>query len=341
MSKLFKVKEWLTVVDAARHLSIVFGENVTEADVLRLALDGRLRLSVYFVNHTMAKRGRVVQYTDAELIAAITSGILPQDLKWHEWPPGAMAALRPDLPPDEAEKEKFLLLSLRISADRYLTLSEEVTTLKGVWDLPMIGNEQLDIEHQYQNLTGGPEVTLQGLDGAFVEGRDGQMCQLQESYDNNEFHDGSKAQLITIKANLASDQVDSSMAERVIAHHKKMRAEYLKRKASRPQHEDYYPAGGLPKDAVLVVRAQALREFEKAIDGENQEAKPFTTTERDSLLKMVIGMAVKGYLYNPDGTKSSTPKEIVNDLTDLGIELSDDTVRKYLKQAANAFLPTK
>ena len=32
MGKLFNLKEWLTVADAARHLSIVFGEDVTEAD---------------------------------------------------------------------------------------------------------------------------------------------------------------------------------------------------------------------------------------------------------------------------------------------------------------------
>lgn len=38
MGKRFNLlKEWLTVADAARHLSIVFGEDVTEADVLRLA----------------------------------------------------------------------------------------------------------------------------------------------------------------------------------------------------------------------------------------------------------------------------------------------------------------
>ena len=36
-SKLFNLKEWLTLDDAAKHLSIVFGEEVTRADILRLA----------------------------------------------------------------------------------------------------------------------------------------------------------------------------------------------------------------------------------------------------------------------------------------------------------------
>lgn len=46
MSKLFKLKRWLTVADAAKHLSTVFGEEVTEADVFRFALEGTLKLSV-------------------------------------------------------------------------------------------------------------------------------------------------------------------------------------------------------------------------------------------------------------------------------------------------------
>lgn len=47
---LFNLKEWLTIPDAARHLSTIFDESLTEADILRLGLDGHLKLSVYFVN---------------------------------------------------------------------------------------------------------------------------------------------------------------------------------------------------------------------------------------------------------------------------------------------------
>src|SRR5216683_1880947 len=49
IKKLLNLKQWLTIADAARHLGILFGEDVSEADVLRLALDGHLTLSVYFV----------------------------------------------------------------------------------------------------------------------------------------------------------------------------------------------------------------------------------------------------------------------------------------------------
>ena len=49
---LYKLKEWLTAPDAAAHLSMALVEDVTEADVLQLALDGQLTLSVNFVNPT-------------------------------------------------------------------------------------------------------------------------------------------------------------------------------------------------------------------------------------------------------------------------------------------------
>ncbi len=54
MSKLHKLKEWLTVPDAARHLSKSLGEEVPEADVLRLALEGHVKLSLFLVNAVQA-----------------------------------------------------------------------------------------------------------------------------------------------------------------------------------------------------------------------------------------------------------------------------------------------
>ena len=259
MGKLFNLKEWLTLADAARHLAIVFGEDVTEADVLRLALDGHLRLSVDFVNHARARCGKVARYTEPELIAAIESGTLPDDLKWMKLPKDLAAAVRGE----SGGEEVTHLMSLRIDDDRYLTLGDDVTTLRGVWDLPMIGGEQLDIEHQYQMLTGGPSVTLETLDGAFVEGRDGGICQLQESFDENEYQAGSSAALERLKRHIAENNIEGTEAESLLNQHKEQRKEFLEKRREKPAKNNYYPAGGLPKDAVIVVRTEALREFER------------------------------------------------------------------------------
>ena len=66
MSKLLKLKEWLTTDEAAKRLSISAGEEVTEADILRLALDGHLTLSVYLVNHAKALTGRFVPFSETK-----------------------------------------------------------------------------------------------------------------------------------------------------------------------------------------------------------------------------------------------------------------------------------
>jgi hypothetical protein len=47
--KLAKLKEWFAVPDAARYLSARLDETVNDSDVLRLALDGHLKLSVRFL----------------------------------------------------------------------------------------------------------------------------------------------------------------------------------------------------------------------------------------------------------------------------------------------------
>jgi hypothetical protein len=74
--------------------------------------------------------------------------------------------------------------------------------------------------------------------------------------------------------------------------------------------------------------------------GPAHEDKPLWISERDSLLKLVIGMAVQGYSYNPEARKSSIVAEIKSDIEQLGLALDDDTIRSYLKQASTK-LPAK
>jgi hypothetical protein len=57
--------------------------------------------------------------------------------------------------------------------------------------------------------------------------------------------------------------------------------------------------------------------------------------ERESLLKLIIGMAVKGYAHDPKASRSGTAAEISGDLERLGISLHVDTIRKYLQETAD------
>lgn len=60
-------------------------------------------------------------------------------------------------------------------------------------------------------------------------------------------------------------------------------------------------------------------------------------SERTDLLKLVIAMAMGGYHYDPSAPKDNAVSEIRKDLEELGISLTDQTVRTYLIQAAAKF----
>ena len=206
---------------------------------MRLALDGHLKLSVNFVNNTYAIRGRLVSFEDDDDFSSLLNDM-----------------------PDE-KKDKFIkgMKKYSIFGDRIPRLDDKVSCIDGVWDLSMAGNERLDIEHEYQMLTDGPEVTLQGLDGAFVEREDGQVCQLQTDYDDNEYQIGSSAQLKKIKEHIANNKIQGGKAKELLDQHKKEREEYLRHRNKNKHSDNYFPAGGLPGDSVLVVRTKALMDL--------------------------------------------------------------------------------
>jgi len=92
---------------------------------------------------------------------------------------------------------------------------------------------------------------------------------------------------------------------------------------------------------------EALKERLASLEGERAddstdaattEAKQLGAKERESLLKMIIGMARGGYVYDPKLKRTSVPQEIASDLAKNGIALDVDTVRKWLREAAE-FLP--
>ncbi len=56
MSTLSSPKEWVTLAEAARHMSEIFSEEVTEVDMLQLALDGELTLSLDLLDGADARR---------------------------------------------------------------------------------------------------------------------------------------------------------------------------------------------------------------------------------------------------------------------------------------------
>lgn len=93
-----------------------------------------------------------------------------------------------------------------------------------------------------------------------------------------------------------------------------------------------------PADAIKWA-APKFSEFPFRADETCEGEQPLGTREKETLLKLVICMAMKGYTYNPNSERNSAIGEIESDLKGLGIPVTDDTIRKWLQKAADTVLP--
>jgi len=83
MSKLFKLKEWLTLEAAVQDISKKIDETITVDDLYRSALDGDLKLSVYFVNGAHGVKGGFSQGSDNQNKQA-QEGFIKSDNPVHD-----------------------------------------------------------------------------------------------------------------------------------------------------------------------------------------------------------------------------------------------------------------
>ncbi|MES2671791.1 MAG: hypothetical protein V4673_15405 [Pseudomonadota bacterium] len=327
MSKLFGLKSWLTLDEAASFLSGTLQEPVTVPDLLRLALDGHLVLSANFVNGTTVNLGERKNWDDARLV--LFPALFQNEPLTLE---PELAALLEEFPKrgTRQEQHEWLLSNReiadhpkivifisgdRISEDSVLEWKKEIESIQGVWDLPNSGGAILDVEHLLQSLVSGVEVTGTCLDGTFVVSRDGQTyARLLEHFGNNPY--------IKEKENI-QDQIT-----RV-------------RKYPYGDPNSYYPRGGLPDDAPIVVRPAALTDFLAVVAGGVGETdalieKPLEERERASMLRIIRALDVMAKLP-PRGAATSIEAQ----LQKMGFSKpSEATIRKVIEQA-RALEPNK
>ncbi|WP_076419826.1 hypothetical protein [Colwellia sp. UCD-KL20] len=309
MSKLFKLKEWLTLEEAANHISNVLGDTVTLADIYRLALDKHLMLSANFVNGAWARIGKFVKTEDIEFVEFDKMPLTEEKLD------------NPLSIPLNAE--------IQCSKDDWIALDEKVVSIRGLWDLTMMGAEQIDIEFYYQQETSGLEVTLQALDGVFLQQGD-VLGQLQTDFDDNEYQLGSKAQLNVLKGTIAKDNLSKEDAEKELKTFEGIRKKYLEKRDKNKPEENYFPSGGLDEhDYVLVVKTNEVTRFIQSLEDTPPEAKPLTSKERNSLL-VLLGAVCKNSDIDPSQRGIATSLVAMTEL--IGAPLTDDTIRKILNQ---------
>ncbi len=320
-SKLFKLKEWLTLPDTAKHLTNIFGEDVTVADILRLALDNYLTLSVHFVNRATGKACQMVHRDENTLKAQrdlyLTYTSLFDKLNFHEMNPG-----------------------ISIGKGNFLIVEKECTQLIGTWDLPLIGGDRISIETKYQELIGGAENEMMSLDGAFVGNSDSGIYQLQESFDNDEYGHQTSIMAQTSKLRRLEFSYSNNIRKEKLLILRKDKLETLKKEADEwKRYGRYYPSCELPMDSDVVVRTAALREFEERITEStidpthNKADRPLTTRQRKTCLTIIAALCLSAKI-DPEARGAS---QRIKELTEsLGVPVDDETIRTLLSEIPDA-----
>jgi hypothetical protein len=247
LSKLFHLKKWLTIPEVAARLSDECSSAVTESDVLQLALDDLLIISVNFVNRVAV---RDVQYEDVP------------DVQCKRFSAFAVVEEIKNRDKDDVSRLRFLVSGNR--GDTVVSLGGEVDYITGVYELIMCSDGARDIERKYYEKTGGPSLSISGNDGVYIDGPS-HIYQIQESLDDAVVVDGSSAQLKMLKNRILAEKIPKQEAADLLADHEGSRARIdASLSASGRKLRDFlYPALSLPADCVLVVRTEDIKKFEQ------------------------------------------------------------------------------
>ena len=143
-------------------------------------------------------------------------------------------------------------------------------------------------------MTDGPPVELNSRIGAIVVGEKGTHYQLLEHFSDGETADPKK------------------------------------RRESRKNPDNYYPAGGPPGHSRLVVKTSALRDLEERLaEPDHRGERPVEQRERTSLLAIIAALA---RLAKIDVTKpSSAAGTIENQTAHMGARVAARTIENHLK----------
>lgn len=171
MGQLFRLKRWLTLADASRHLSTILGDKVTESDVLRMSLDNGLRLSVNFVNPVDLRPGKLVPKEQARLETPS-----PEEMKKIQ----QFNAAYPDMQIN-TDEPPLMVCGAILDESTVFEYSGEEITRRGIFDLVMIGDNVISIEKWAKLLAKDTTAELVFSTIDIVEDTDGVKYHVLES----------------------------------------------------------------------------------------------------------------------------------------------------------------
>lgn len=149
------LKEWLTVDDAAKYLSVILGEAVSSLDVIHFAMSGKLDVSIRFVNAVYAQRCDIVEEKDAELVEGIPVKGVPS----YKVRLGHQSSYFPG---------------------RLIVPSGEVWIASGIYNFPLMPENLIELEAIFQEMIKGPDVDARGFDSVYFYDENGILHEIMD-----------------------------------------------------------------------------------------------------------------------------------------------------------------
>lgn len=320
-SKLLKMKEWVTLEKAAQYISALLDEEVSVADVLLFGLDGHLRLSVN-IGYAKAKKAEFCNEHElsmklSEMLNNIDFTCSPEDvlplLGKHGLPGG-----------------KYIY----IENNKFLEIQEDVVSLDGLWDLPMIGAEKMAVLAHIELLSEESTIPFNFLEGTFIENGEGEMWQIQRTIQGREYPiecwEPLKNMMKKITLHKNRDQNIEELFE-----------QYKKTTVGDNTQEFYWPNPSLPEESALVVSSRALMKFEKNV-ARLKEGGALSPREKRTyhniiaaLLEIILGKSPGIGSKHPD---FNTEGEIIEHLKSFELPgLSKSTLENKFRDAKRTF----
>jgi hypothetical protein len=302
-SKLYSLKEWLTLDDAASHLAAVLSEKVTAADILQLAIQKRIKLSVNLLSGAYANKGSIRNIHEAWVMLS-PSGYSLSWLRGDEPATSLEKKLRSlglvqigDIPKLDEEirsavteqRVQAIHIGESISETEIVEFDKGVQMLSGIYDLPMLSAEKMLVEEIYYSRVGGPDIDPWGLEGVWLE-RDGQIYRL--------------CKRMATQADYDACGTESSITE-------------WEKRYNDPAR--WFPTDRLPDETAIILRRKNLDAFIASLEDSDPDQGRKSDREEQRAFE-TFGLLVELYASQrgPDYRHGKKPKasRIVEDMLD-------------------------
>lgn len=198
--KLSRRKNWLTLEDSAKYLSLLTNEEVVTTDLLQMALQGDLTLSINLVNSYPAQIGPKIPVREARLyrtplLSDLVKGKPIEEIQGDEkliFVDALTTAMLKNYhaSPDATEEAAILIsqVATRAAGDSKAHAAvhfkgdlmpdysgvlefdrDTIHGITGIWDLPMVGSESLNIQDRFYGDIDGPGIDWVKLSGVILK----------------------------------------------------------------------------------------------------------------------------------------------------------------------------